>query len=322
LHTVIHAEVQGERVYDQVSRSLLGERGGYEAYVVRICLKQLQEANGSAAPLTIEVSDAGPQTVKQTYFDTVGAKSAADVIHELMPLLFSAGFKVLDMVLEWCLIENGISPDSKFFTFVEKIRKCRGGQIAVWPDVVGHDSHVRNVLLESYTAVRQKCNAIIHSGWGKNVAGKLEFDYSYRDDLSTVKPYPTVHDTDIVPESVTLAFAEFAGFVFNRLVDQSHQSSDDLAIMRRLSNQFQQLHLQPVVPTPPELTYRIIRTTEHDIIDIDDIVPTIKRIQPHKGRVSFELEIQRGRDRWIVPSRETALLTGKLALADLSEYKV
>jgi len=253
--------------------------------------------------------------------DSFGANSAADVVVEFVPLILLAGFKTLDMVIEWCLEENRILPNNRRVSLAEKIRKCRDGSVRVWPDFLATDAHLRNVMIKGYVAVRQKRNAIVHGRWGKNVAGTLEFDYSYTDDLSSLQPRPTVHDEDRLLAAVTLAFAEFAALLSCSLVTPSMQTNPVLSTLRRLSNQFRTLHGLDLVDAGPEHFFRIVRLTYLDTVDFDEIVPHIKKVQSIAGDVRYDLVINRGAKRWTIPASETRCLNGKIQLSNLERFK-
>jgi hypothetical protein len=305
-------------MYDDSSRNAFDERGQYERYVIDMCVRRLQQARGIVSPLTIEISDSGPTGIRMQLSESFGANYAADVVLEFVPLTLLAGFKTLDMIIEWCLEQNAINGR---LSFAEKIIKCRDESVHVWPDFLETDAHLRNVVIESYAAVRRKRNAIVHGRWGQNVVGTLEFDYWYTDDLSPLRPRPRVRDEDRLPGSVTLAFAEFAALLSRSLVTPSTQTNRVLSALRRLSNQFRTLHGLVLVDAGPEHFYRIVRLTHLDTVDFDEIVPVIKEVQTIAGDVRYDLVINRGAERWTVPASETCCLNGKIQLSDLERFK-
>jgi len=46
-----------------------------------------------------------------TFSGTVGRAATEEIYEQLTGLLFSAGYKILDMIIEWSLRENGMPPD-------------------------------------------------------------------------------------------------------------------------------------------------------------------------------------------------------------------
>lgn len=306
-------------MYDPPSRSELQERGDYEAWLIRECLNVLQKEQGVVAPLSIEIGDEGRTTAAYRVVDHVGAQYAAEVVHNLLPLMFTAAFKIIDMVIEWCLIENGASPKGKFFSFAEKIRQAQSGKVAVWPDLLNTDADLQRVLAQTYTTIRPKRNAIVHGVWGAVEDGKLVFDYVYEDDLASGKPKK--HDKDEVTENIILVFCEFAAFLFGRLTDPSRWESNDLVTLRRLSNAFRIMHGVAPFIVPDRQFFQLIRVTDRDTVNMDEILDTIRKISPTAKDVSFELEIRRKSDKWLIPQQHTSLLNGEVLLSDLSRFK-
>lgn len=307
-------------MYDASSRIELKEHADYEGWLIDECLDRLRREQGWSDPLVIEVRDDGNNMLLVELHDELGAASAAEVVRDLVPIVFASAFKILDMVMEWCLLENGASPKSKFFSFVEKIQHARAGRIAVWPDFLSSDAHLQRVVVETYTSLRQKRNAIIHRGWGKNTEGDLAFDVRYVDDLDPAKP--SVHDQDVVPLGVTISMCEFSAVLLDRLCNPAKQVSSDLDTLRRLANEFRQLHHQPIVPVAQHRFYVVIRKTASDLIDIDAIVEKSVKPQAQLASFSYELRIERRDERWVVPPPVTAGLTGQVPLVDLAPYKV
>ena len=271
------------------------------------------------SPLSFEIGDSPPIKVTVGIHEIVGASAGADVVRELAPLLFSAAFKVLDMVIEWCLVENGVSPHRSFFSFVEKIRQYRSGAIVTWPDFLGADAHLQYVIGETYEFVRPKRNAIVHGSWGMIQSGELSFDFQYIDDLDPSRP--TRHDTDHVNLGVNSSFCEFASFLFDRMVDPSKQLASDAATLKRMANSFQQLHHQPLQALPDQRFYRVIRKTSQDFIDVTAIIDRALKPQAGSASIVFDLEIERGNEHWIVPANATAHLPSVVSLSDLSKFK-
>ena len=301
-------------MYDPASRLQLQERIDYEAWIIDRSLSELQAERGINAPLTIEFFDAGAHTVRQQFVAGMGSLYTSKIIHDLVPLMLTAGFKIIDMVIEWCLNENGQRPRGPFFSFKNKIELCQAGRIATWPDFLATDTHLAKVIVGSYVTVRPKRNAIIHGTWGKLVKDNLEFHYT---DTET-----SLLDIDILSESAVFAFCEFSSFLFDRLSDPSRQSVDDAATLRRLGNGFPQLHGQPVVSAPNPEFFRIIFETKANVIDIDLIVTQIKQIRPVVKEIAFDLNIQQTGRKWRIPAKFTASLKGRVALADLSQFQV
>jgi hypothetical protein len=218
------------------------------------------------------------------------------------------------MVIEWCLNENHCYPSGHFFSFKKKVELSQGGRITSWPDFLSTDTHLASVIVGSYVSVRPKRNAIVHGSWGKLAKGDLEFDYI---DTDTSR-----RDICTIPESAVLAFCEFSSFLFDRLSDPSRQSVEDAAALRRLGNDFRQLHGQPAITVSDPEFFRIIFETLADVIDIDFILTQIKQIRPTVKEIAFDLDIGQGESKWKIPAKFTTSLHGRVALADLSRFQL
>jgi len=304
-------------MYDAPTRTALKERGDYESWLIRECLLVLSEQQGVQAPVTIEVRDDGTAGIYTQITESLGAGYAAEVVRKLIPLLLTSGYKLLDMVIEWCLYENGITPTRAFFSFKEKIQQSRPATIS-WPDFLNSTPHLKEVLTAVYASLRHKRNAIIHHSWGTAQNGALKFDFSYVDDLDPARP--TLHDHDLVSEATVLAFSEFSALLFARLSDLTTQSGTDVPVLLRLSNGFQTLHGRPSVSVGDALFFRVIRKTSLDMLDLSFIKSVIKRVHPSVTAIEFELEIERGAEFWRVPAKDVSKLGRQVPLSDLGAF--
>ncbi|MCX6376793.1 MAG: hypothetical protein NTU88_12305, partial [Armatimonadetes bacterium] len=232
-------------MYDATSRQELREQIGYEGWLIQRCHDCLEKNKGIIAPLTVVIHDDGARDFHVVITDYIGAASAASLVNDMTPLIFCSSFKILDLVLEWCLRENGITPAQRAFSFSEKIRRCRTNAIKVWPDFIENSAALQTVITAMYAYCRPKRNAIVHDVWGTNVDGDLHFDYHYNDDVSGARSYPRVHDTDVVEQQAVLAFSEFSRVVQELLVDPAKQDEGQLTRLKRVCNRFQAMHGQP-----------------------------------------------------------------------------
>ena len=306
-------------MYDLQSRSQLGESVGYEGFAIEQVLLVLEKEKGIAHPLELRLEDGKNPTFVLSFCDHIGANMAADLVDEFVPLLYCASFKILDMVLEWCLKENGDSPDGKFYSFREKIVKLQNGFVVDWPDFLAQEPTWPSVLLETYAALRQKRNAIIHRPWGNTNNGELHFDFNYKDDLATSAPYPTIHDTDTVSMEDVLNLCAFTHQLQELLLDTSMQSDVSINELKHKANALSPLHGSPPFQV---IEHRLIRAnfiTQKDIIDFGLAHAGAKQ-QP--GNYVLEVVIERGTRRWFIDAARSTEFTGEVPLAELSQFEV
>lgn len=168
--------------YNSPAPTDLGERTAYESYLLEAVYKIVGnpfESEGvydlifppDGSPpaqiihgmASIELGDWRPG------FLTMGA-----------PLIFTTAFKLLDMVMEWVLAQNGHASN---FRFSEKIKKLEGP--LTFPPLIETHPQLRERLLALYKELAPLRGTIIHNRYFTSVEGVLN--------VSTAKNGSTVH---------------------------------------------------------------------------------------------------------------------------------
>lgn len=254
-------------MYDDDSRCRVSEKGDYERWVIRECLERLNVERGVQGPLTLIITDTS-RLIQCQVSDHIGSTQAADVVRRLTPLIFASAFKLLDLLIEWALDEHGYS-GKPFLSFREKVRRTDSGAILTWPSLIGADAGIARCVVSTYAPVRYKRNAIVHGRFGVVRAGNLLFDFEYLDEQSGTRK----RDSDVVTHYTTSCFCEFASLLFQCAVEKGHYQPIDVTTALHLAGGFQQLHgLSTVPPIDAPRFFRVIRRTERDHIDIDDVI--------------------------------------------------
>ena len=308
-------------MYDATARQNLEETLGYEGWLVSSCFSLLEQHKGQTEPLTIVIKDAPPHLMVIGIKDTYGVQSAAELVSDMSPLLFCSAFKIIDLILEWCLRENNHKTKGAFFSFRDKVTLCRSKGIAIWPDLLSCESTIRDILIDAYANCRHKRNAIVHNKWGNNDKGVLHFEFEYVDDSTGEKPYPKRHDTTILPLNDILAFASFSERLLSILCGTEHQSPAEINSLKYLANSFKSLHHGPTLTVVNSVFFHVVRQTSLDEIDMDSIRNELTK--QSSRTFEFDLRIERGNEAWSISPRITCKMSGTLKLdASLDDLRV
>ena len=92
-----------------------------------------------------------------------------------MPLVFVTAFKLLDMLIEWVLVQNGKKPTH---SFKEKIRQLKGP--VLFPELIETRIWLRERLIALYEHLEPLRGTIIHARHFKTKEGMLQVSSSKR----------------------------------------------------------------------------------------------------------------------------------------------
>ncbi|MBN2217483.1 MAG: hypothetical protein JW719_08910 [Pirellulales bacterium] len=308
-------------MYDANEREDLRERVGYEARVIELCAHTIQIHDKYCGWQLWQVDDGDHWSSPQSLQNGLGDDRAQALVSELHPLIFIATFKIVDQVVEWCLVANGIAPDHKSFSFREKILKVQRGSVSQWPGVLSSHKPLRDVVISLHNNMRQKRNAIIHQPWGNATSKGLEFDYNYDDDLQS-KPYPKIHDPDIVAGDIIMAAAVLSNEVQELVVKGISPNTKQVNSLCRLADACQPIHgCQRFFPIDCKF-FAIERTTSQPEIDINSIKAKLQTKSNGKP-FQFTLSIVSGSGKWSIPAAEIQSLSNPLRLdTSLDSFRV
>src|SRR5262249_2252606 len=108
---------KGATMFDATARVELEEALGYERYVLQACNDAIRMSRGVCGPTKLVIPDEGPNQVWLHITDCIG-DTGAEMTSRITPLIFSAAYKLLDMVVEWIIRENGLACP---FPFTKKV---------------------------------------------------------------------------------------------------------------------------------------------------------------------------------------------------------
>ena len=220
-------------MFDPPARQDLQDHLGYERYVLERCVRMVESAYGLVSPAEVTINDAGQQQIHFEVVDNLGGGQAMEVVKDAAPLLFAAAFKLVDMIIEWVIVENS-SSHSCPWKFHEKRNIINTNHGLMYPDYLGSDNQLRGTFTGIYNTLPEHRNAIVHGDWGENQNGELRFDFTTR--------FGKVHIQQIVPFQQVLDFAAFSALVASNLVDRSLQTPARLGTLRWISDLIQPLH--------------------------------------------------------------------------------
>lgn len=160
-------------MFDAASLNELEEMLGYERYALKKCVDMNHEMMSGESPLVLTIEDDDTRVQRIEFEDSLSEGVARMATEELSPLLFSAGFKLLDMVIEWTIKEN---TGRRLWTFSDKRRELANVSL-IFPDFLGAEPALRERFIGFYEELAKYRNALTHGKWGQNHQGDLHFDF-------------------------------------------------------------------------------------------------------------------------------------------------
>jgi hypothetical protein len=284
-------------MFDATARRELEEMLGYERYVLKACNNAIRQSRGVCGPTTIVISDEGPNQICLHIEDTIG-DTGAGMTHRMSPLVFAAAYKLLDMVVEGTIRENGLNFP---YQFARKVAIIDNTPSPVYPDFIGADDALRDVLVGLFKTALPYRNAITHNKWGKNVGGDLHFDFHKND-----RHYTAVFTFDTI-----LAFAEAMSLLGDLLVN-SPEDPNKLNTMKWLLDRLTSLHGKPAFGNTQPRFFQIVRRTQSMgtapvVIDLARVRSVVAQ-QAGRATAVYDLTVEAdsatGADAWEIPSAD------------------
>ena len=189
------------------ARSELEEHLSYERFVLNRCNSLLRGSEGFGELVELTFDDSFARQLHMDVQMTLGGGGVAAFIEQLSPLLFTTSFKLIDMVVEWIITENGITCPWKFW----QKKQIINNQQLTYPDFLDTDAHLRSVVLGFFNRLSEHRNAIVHGSWGQIVNGDLSFDF--------IVKYTQQHVQETIPFQTVLNMASLCSTVGDLLVE-------------------------------------------------------------------------------------------------------
>jgi len=175
-------------MYNQESLILLEEKLGYEKWVLLKAISILEFNYGKISDSRYEFTDESITKIIEVS-DQIGTGLVSELVQDMSPLLFSASYKILDMIIEWIICEtDGTCP----WSFSKKIARLNNMQTPLnYPPIFSTEPDILNILVGLYIKWVEYRNAITHGKWGTNINGNLIFDFTkngipYNDEIKFV----------------------------------------------------------------------------------------------------------------------------------------
>jgi hypothetical protein len=153
-------------MYDRSSREKLEEKIGYEIWFLDLLSKTQETFEGGSDISTITLMNrrSGAQ-VAVTLTEVLSSGAAMKVLDAMIPLTFTASYKILDMIFEWILEENRLAGNVKrvpwrFSKKVELIKK-KHNQL-IYPPIFQSSPYIKSYLFALYSNLLEFRNEIVH----------------------------------------------------------------------------------------------------------------------------------------------------------------
>lgn len=284
-------------MFDATARTELEEMLGYERYILKACNDAIRQSRGVCGPTTIVIPDEGPNQICLHIEDTIG-DTGAGMTHRMSPLIFAASYKLLDMVIEWIIRENGLNCP---YPFAQKVAIIDNTPSLVYPDFIRADAALRAVLVGLFKTALPYRNAITHNKWGKNVDGDLYFDFHKNGQ----------HYTAVFKFDTILALAEAMSLCGDLLVNPP-ADLNKLNTMKWLLDRLTALHGKPAFGITQPRYFHIIRRTQRagtapvviDLTRVRSVVGQQAGQAPAVYDLTVEADSATGVEAWEIPSAD------------------
>ena len=267
-------------MFDALARNELEEMLGYERFAIGECVRQMEIEYGHTDPFNIVIHDTKQSEYSLTFHDSYGCGGAAQAYKQLSGLLFIIGFKILDMIIEWMLRENGM-PDDKW-RFSDKL-KWLGRTNLVFPGFLGTEIQLRNVLLSCYQRFLPYRNAMTHGQWGQVKDGALHFDF---------KDVKGIQQTMILSFKQVMAWVQAMSQVSSMLVAEDADAHRAIKTTKRNLDLIQTEHGGALFSISLPCEFRVVRRTISDTEFMVDMKRIRSEIEKHSGGRLYEIQLR------------------------------
>ncbi len=172
-------------MYNQASQSQLREKLDYELWLLKFLSETQETFNGGSNISTVTLMNRQPTgaTIGIALTEVVGSGTAIKVMNAMMPLTFTASFKILDMIFEWILEENynaGIVKNKKapsLWPFSQKITAIQDPKLG-YPPLMQAQPYIREYTFVLYSNLLKFRHEIVHKNMFSVLDGKLKVETS------------------------------------------------------------------------------------------------------------------------------------------------
>ena len=102
------------KMYDRAAQERFKEKISYELWLLDFLSETQETFEGGSTISKITLMNRQPGAhVAITVTEVIGSGAAMRVMDAMMPLTFTASYKIIDMIFEWVLEENGFRGEQK-----------------------------------------------------------------------------------------------------------------------------------------------------------------------------------------------------------------
>jgi len=190
-HGLVDKMTSAESLYTSDSLANLSERTEYEAWLLETVYEMvgLRIAAGDPELFSYPPNGSRPVCVKSAATGIRIGDWRGGFLKEGAPLVFMTAFKLLDMLVEWVLVQNG---NTSTHRFAEKIKALKGA--GPFPTLMKTRPWLRERLCALYEQMVPLRGTIIHDRHFKSTSGALEISSTRG---GTVGPVVTFSEADL-----------------------------------------------------------------------------------------------------------------------------
>jgi len=166
-------------MYDQIAQNQLKEKLDYELWLLDFLSKNQEIFEGGTEISNITLTNRQSSAhIAITPHEEIGSGAAMKVLDAMMPLTFTASFKILDMIFEWILEENNQVGKIQRFprNFSEKIKIISDTQQLDYPSLLQSEPYIRDYLFALYSNSLKFRNEIVHKNNISVLEGKFKVE--------------------------------------------------------------------------------------------------------------------------------------------------
>jgi hypothetical protein len=152
------------KMYDRAAQERLKEKISYELWLLDFLSETQGTFEGGSNISTITLINRQPSAhVAITGTEVIGSGAAMKVMDAMMPLTFTASYKILDMIFEWILEENKkVGKIQRVpWKFKEKIQIISRSQLN-YPSLLQSNPYIKDSLFALYLKLLKFRNEIVH----------------------------------------------------------------------------------------------------------------------------------------------------------------
>jgi len=177
-------------MYDQIAQNQLKEKFDYELWLLDFLseTQKIYEGGSNISTITL-VNRKSSARADMSFTEVIGSGAAMKIMDTMMPLTFTASYKILDMIIEWILEENKKSGNiqSVPWKFYKKIKIISSTSAQLdYPPLFQSIPYIKDYLSALYLKLLKFRHEIIHKNNFKVSNGKLIIETTEKSKLYSI----------------------------------------------------------------------------------------------------------------------------------------